>query len=99
MKSPRVLAFLLWLAVAFLAGQQGALLHGLSHAVQKEAPSPTTPCGDCAAASQLGGMPGATGLPDVAMVAAVETPLVASESAPRVVRVAAFQPRGPPTLL
>lgn len=99
MRSRRILGLLLWLVFAFAASQQAALLHGLSHAIQKEAPSPSGPCGDCAAASQMGGMAGASGLPDVAVFAG-STPAVPIPDAPlRATRVAVFRSRAPPVLL
>lgn len=99
MKTRRIAGFLLWLVFAFAAGQQAALLHGLSHAVQKEAPSPGAPCGECAAASQMGGLAGAAGLPDVAIFEGSTPAIPVPQATVRATRVAVFRSRAPPTFL
>ena len=99
MKAPRVLGFLVWLVLAFSAGQQIVLLHGLSHAVQKEAPAPNTPCADCAVASQVGGVPGMAGLPAVAVLAGAVLALALVATTPAASRVALYRSRAPPRFL
>jgi hypothetical protein len=102
MKALRHFGFLLCLAFAFAIGQQGAVLHALSHAtdqVQHKGDSKPAKlaCDQCALSGQPSGMPGA-GMPVVAQAdgAVAEAPLVAHEAPYRAVIV--FLSRAPPVL-
>ncbi len=92
------------LALALLAGQQAAVLHGLAHAtVQSGSIAPgapgNTPCDQCFLSAQLSGalgaaiaaMPGVVSGSDSFVAAVVE----GAPGAPRF----AFRARAPPTLL
>jgi hypothetical protein len=102
MKPMRHIWVLLLLVFAFAMGQQTALLHGLSHAVEKvgqkdpKLPS-SSACADCGLTAQLTGLPGAQP-PTVAMqlagiVLALFLAAGIAARAPAVVRA-----RGPPKL-
>ena len=103
MRLLRRYAVLCFLALAFAAGQQLALLHGLAHAVEKVAQKQdqkplTAPCDQCALLASLSGAPG-PGIPavDIADGAVALAPFTPDAAPARFVAV--FRSRAPPALL
>ena len=104
MRSLRHFGFALWLALAFVVGQEAAALHALSHATQKvtEKHESTPAKSQCDACSQLAGFAGAMGahvsvVP--AVIAASPRALFDHDTSIRTAQRFAFLSRAPPTFL
>lgn len=104
MRSFRHLGFALWLALAFVVGQQAAALHALAHATQKvtEKHESTPAKPQCEACSQLAGFAGAVGTHVSIAPAVIASPpraLFHHDASIRTAQRLAFLSRAPPTIL